>query len=209
LKLTLSVSGPWKHMRWMVTSEMPVSGSSPRSRAMLRKAPVSLGVLTTCGMMVLMSNGGLMTTCWQGAAARSTTTGGTGRASASSMSNGRRSRELPKSLAVRSRLARMPATARICEPFSRLNSMAGPILVGGGVGVPDPTRRYTAGNSRYGSTSTSVDTSCPGCSARNWSALRRSSMSDGFSGAPFVPVSSMGSSLSRVTTRLYQNGHSF
>ena len=42
---------------------------------------------------------------------------------------------------MRSRLASMPATTRKSEPLTLLKSMAGPIWVGGAVGVPEPTRR--------------------------------------------------------------------
>jgi hypothetical protein len=141
LMLTLIRSGPWTHIRWMVTSETPVSGSSARSRPRLKNGPASLGVLWTGGMAVRRSNGGLMTTSWQGASAAGTTTGGTALPSASRRSKARRRGSLPRSSAVRSRLARIPATTRMSEPLTLLNIMAGPIFVGGAVGVPDPTRR--------------------------------------------------------------------
>ena len=50
LMLTLMRSGPCTHMRWMVTSEMPVSGSSARRRPRLKNGPASLGVLWMAGM---------------------------------------------------------------------------------------------------------------------------------------------------------------
>ena len=43
LKLTLSVSGPWTHMRWMVTSETPVSGSSAAQQAQVEEGAGVLG----------------------------------------------------------------------------------------------------------------------------------------------------------------------
>ena len=113
VKLTLMLSGPCMHMRWMVTSETPVSGSSARRRAMLKKAPVSLVVLMIGGMTSRRSNGGLMTTSWQSAFVAGTVTGGIGRSRASRRSKTSRSLLLPRSRAVRSRLARTPATTLI------------------------------------------------------------------------------------------------
>ena len=62
VKFTVIVSGPMTHMRWMVTSDSPVSGSSARRRAMLRNGPASRAVLVVAGMRVRRSKGGLSTT---------------------------------------------------------------------------------------------------------------------------------------------------
>ena len=141
VKLTVIVSAPMRHMRWMVTSDWPVSGSSARSRAMLRNGPASPSVLVVAGMSRRMSNGGRSTTSWHGAWPEGTTTGGMGRSRAPSSSNASRSGVVPSSSAVRRRLASTPATARISNPLRFSKSTAGPRRVGGATGVPAPTRR--------------------------------------------------------------------
>ncbi len=141
VKFTVIVSGPMTHMRWMVTSDSPVSGSSARSRAMLRNGPASLAVLVVAGMMRAQVKGrsqhDLLTRRLGGTAA----TGAIGRSSAASRSKASRSGVVPRSSAVRRRLASTPATTFMSKPLTFSKSTAGPMRVGGATGVPAPTRR--------------------------------------------------------------------